>query len=45
VQGYLGNGTTREISTWTKVMDDVADVDAAGFHALVLKAEGTVWEA
>lgn len=45
--GQLGNGTTTSFSTPTstpvKVMDNVASVEAATYHTIMLKTDGSLW--
>ena len=45
--GQLGNGTSTSFGTPTstpvKVMDDVASVEAATYHTIMLKTDGSLW--
>jgi alpha-tubulin suppressor-like RCC1 family protein len=44
--GQMGNGTMQDRSGWFSVMpsgSDVVQVVAGGYHALALKADGSVW--
>ncbi|GAA4778574.1 hypothetical protein GCM10023231_01440 [Olivibacter ginsenosidimutans] len=41
--GQLGNNSTEDITTPTKIMSDVKEVASGIAHTLILKKDGTVW--
>ncbi|WP_234121509.1 RCC1 domain-containing protein [Clostridium hydrogenum] len=44
-EGRLGNGTTNDITSWQKVMDDVSQVSLSNWATFIVKKDGTLWAA